>query len=254
MNFGSTTQLPVTGQAVFVTQLLDADGLPVLDVNGRQIYVENLGAKGGQMITFSVAGGKVAITPYLDAGGYPVSVASLAGTDDGHGEPLFVVGRNIDINGSGVIASNAKLLATGNINGLIFARNNLDINSQSSVNVTALARGSVSVSGQSVSGSITGVGGVSASGDSITANLVSANVTGATSGQSGLGQGGAANGASQGLANSQSSQVAATTDQSNDEDEKKKGKKIALAQKVSRVTVILPQKKVSETKTPTPGT
>ncbi len=66
----------------FVTQLLDADGLPVLDVNGRQIYVENLGAKGGQMITFSVAGGKVAITPYLDAGGYPVSVASLAGTDD----------------------------------------------------------------------------------------------------------------------------------------------------------------------------
>ncbi len=81
------------------------------------------------------------------------------------------------------------------------------------MNVTALARGSVSVSGQSVSGTITGVGGVSASGDSITANLVSANVTGATSGQSGLGQGGAANGASQGLANSQSTQAAAATDQ-----------------------------------------
>jgi hypothetical protein len=120
--------------------------------------------------------------------------------------------------------------------------------------VTALAIGNVSVSGQSVSGSITGVGGVSASGDAITANLVSDNVSGATSGQSGLGQGGAANGASQGLANTQSSQVAAATGQNDDDDKKKKGKQIALVQKVSRVTVILPTKKVSETKTPTPGT
>jgi filamentous hemagglutinin family protein len=184
--------------------------------------------------------------------GNPVTAADLA-----DGTPALVsAGRNINVSGSGIIAGNANLDASGNINGLIFARNNLNINAQQNINVTALGLGNVNVSssGGTISGTLIGVNGVNASGSSVDASLISANVTGATSGQSGLGQGAAANATSQGLANNESTQAAAASDQGADEEKKKKGKEIALAQKVSRVTVILPPKKVSETKTSTPGT
>ena len=92
-------------------------------------------------------------------------------------------GKDINVSGSGLIASNAKLDASGDVNGLIFARNNIDITAQQNVNVTALGVGNVTVnSGGTISGTIIGVGGVSASGSSIDASLISANVTGATSG------------------------------------------------------------------------
>ncbi|HXR05544.1 MAG TPA: filamentous hemagglutinin N-terminal domain-containing protein [Verrucomicrobiae bacterium] len=152
---------------------------------------------------------------------------------------LHSTGHDINANGSGVIASNAKLEASGNINGLIFARDNLDINAQNNVNVTALAIGNANVSGQQVIGTITGVGGVSVSGDSISASLISANVSGATSGQSGLGQGTAANATAAAASSSGANQTVASTDQGNNDDQKKK-KEVALAQKVSRVTVVLP--------------
>lgn len=248
VTFGSTSQLPVAGQPVLITQLLDAGGVPVLDANGHQVYVENLGAKGGQLVTFSVAGGKITINPYLDVGGNPVNVVSLTGTQDAQGNPLFVYGRNIDVKGSGLIASNVKLLATGDINGLIFARDNLDINAQHTVDITALAGGSANISGQQVIGTISAVTGENVSGDSVTADLISANVSGATSGQSGLGQGAAASSASQGLANNASTQAVADAD-STDDDKKKKGQGAALVQKTSRVTVILPPKNLSETQT-----
>ena len=44
-------------------------------------------------------------------------------------------------------------------------------------------------------------------------------------------------------------ELPASSDQSADDEKKKKGKQVALAQKVSRVTVILPPKKVSGTQT-----
>jgi hypothetical protein len=87
----------------------------------------------------------------------------------------------------------------------------------------------------------------------VDASLISANVSGATSGQSGLGQGNAAGATSQGLANNESTQLAAASGQ-DDEKKKKKGEEIALARKVSRVTVILPPKNTSEARTPNPGT
>jgi filamentous hemagglutinin family protein len=155
-------------------------------------------------------------------------------------------GRDINVGGSGLIASNAKLDASGNINGLIFARNNIDITAQQNVNVTALGVGQVTVnSGGTISGLIIGVGGVSASGSSIDASLVSANVTGVTSGQSGLGQGTAANSTSQSMESEDSTTTTASSD--DQDDEKKKGKKIALAQKTGRVTVILPSKNQTKT-------
>jgi len=156
-------------------------------------------------------------------------------------------GKDINVSGSGLIASNAKLDASGDINGLIFARNNIDITAQQNVNVTALGVGTVTVnSGGTISGTIIGVGGVSASGGSIDASLISANVTGATSGQSGLGQGTAANSTSQSMQSDDSTKVAASSD-NEDADQKKKGKQIALAQKSGRVTVILPSKNQPKT-------
>jgi filamentous hemagglutinin family protein len=249
VTFGSTSQLTIASGPVSVTQLLDAGGVPVLDANGNQVYVENFGAKGGQLVTVSVTGGTTTLNKYLDGGGDTVNVVvNPDGATDAQGNPIFVMGRNIDINGSGLVASNAKLDASGNINGLIFARNNIDINAQQNINVTALGQGNVNVSSSSgtISGTIIGVGGVSASGSSIEAALISANVSGATSGQSGLGEGIAANAASQGMTAENSAAPAGngdTTTSDNDE-KKKKGKEIALAQKTGRVTVILPPRNV----------
>ena len=174
-----------------------------------------------------------------DSTGNPVNAADMA-----DGTPVLVsANRDINAYGSGIIASNARLDASGNVNGLVFARNNIDINAQQNVNVTALGGQNVNVSSASgtISGTLIGVGGVNASGSSIDASLVSANVTGATSGQSGLGQGTAANATAQAASSNGADQAVASSDQS-DEDNKKKKKEVALAQKVGRVTVILPAK------------
>ncbi len=180
-----------------------------------------------------------------DGAGDPVDAGHMDGAS-----PVFVsADRDINANGSGIIASNAKLDASGNINGLIFARNNIDIVAQQNVNVTALGEGTVSVgAGGSVSGTVIGVGGVSASGSSIDASLVSANVSGSTSGQSGLGGGGAANATSTAASASDDVAKAAKKSEDTGEDDpaKKKGKGPVLAQKISRVTVLLPPKKISE--------
>ena len=149
-------------------------------------------------------------------------------------------GRNIDASGSGVIAQNAVLKASGKIDGVIFARGNIDLAAVGNVNVTALAQGNVNVnSGGTISGTIIGVGGINASGSSIEANLESnAGVTGDTSGAKGFAQGTTANSASVAASNEGSE---TTTKKSDDEDPLKKKKGIALAQKVSRVTVLLPK-------------
>ncbi len=234
---------PITNP-ISVTQLLDAGGVPALDAAGNQIYVENLGPHGGPLITYSLVGGEIVVNQYLDPAGYQVSVASLAGTSDAQGNPILVYGRNINASGSGIVTSNAELDATGNILGLIFARNNININAQQTVDVTALGIGSVNVSGQQVMGTLIGVGGISVSGDSISASLISANVSGTTSGQSGLGQGTAADATSQAVSTDDANKAVASSDQSEDDDKKKK-KEVALAQKVGRVTVILPAKSSS---------
>ena len=176
------------------------------------------------------------------------SVTLLAGYELQNGQPVQTsLNRNIDVTGSGVIAENAKLKATGNIAGVVFANNNIDISAQQNVSVTALAQGSVSASaGGTVSGTLVGVGGVSASGSSIDANLESNNaISGDTTGSKGFAQGTAANSTS--LAASADDSTPATKSDDTDDELKKKGKGINLAQKVSRVTVILPvTKRLSE--------
>ena len=173
-----------------------------------------------------------------DSLGNPVNAGDMA-----DGTPVLVsADRDINVNGSGIIASNAKLDASGNINGFIFARNNIDIIAQQNISVAALGGGNVNVNSAHgiIDGPIIGVISVNVSGNS-TADLISANVSGATSGQSGLGQGTAANATASAASSSGANQAFASTDQT-DGDDKKKKKEVALAQKVSRVTVILPGK------------
>jgi filamentous hemagglutinin family protein len=176
------------------------------------------------------------------------TVTLLAGyeLDKITGLPVFKSSdRDIDVSGFGVIAQNASLKATGSINGLIFAKGNSDVVAQQNVNVTVLAEGTANVSaGGTVSGTIIGVGGVSASGSSIDASLLSNNsISGQTSGQSGMTQGTAANATSAAASNENASQTATTTSDANDNEPKGDKQPITLAQRVGRVTVLLPGKK-----------
>jgi hypothetical protein len=245
--------LDKAGHPIILTQLLDAGGAPVLDAAGQQLYVEETYKKpvgfGGSVETYSLDGSKPSVNPFHDANGDPVAVVALPNTSDSLGNAILVYGRNINVNGSGIIASNAKLLATGDINGLIFARNNLDLDAQHTVDVTALALGTATVSGQQVEGTIVGVGGVNVSGDSITAALISDHVTGDTSGQSGLGQGTAANATAQAVSSDDSTKTALADTTATDDDMKKKGKAVATVQKTGRVTVLLPPKHLSQNQT-----
>lgn len=176
-------------------------------------------------------------------------ISALTGNGSGFGGFSFATqvstGKDINALGSGIIASNARLGASGNINGFIFARNNIDITAQQSVNVTALGVGNVSVAGTSISGNITGVGSVSVSGSSIDASLQSANVSGGTSGSSGLGNANAAGNAVAGAtANSDTTAKQMASDNPEDSDEKKKrgsGGQSGIVRRTGRVTVILPK-------------
>lgn len=176
-------------------------------------------------------------------------VAALTGNGNGLAGFSYAtqvsIGQDIDANGSGIIASNARLGASGSINGLIFARNNIDINAQQNVNVTALGVGNVNVAGTSISGTIIGVGSVSVSGGSIDASLQSANVSGGTSGSSGLGNANVAGNAAAGAAaNSDNAVKQVASDNSDDSDEKKKrgsGGQSGIVRRTGRVTVILPK-------------
>lgn len=174
------------------------------------------------------------------------TVTLRAGTKDAEGNVIHV--GSIDATGSGVIGSTVKLEATGNITGVVVARENIDVTAQQSVNVTALAQGSVNVSaGGTISGTIVGIGSVNASGASVDAALLSQNVTASgdvsSSSQVGFSQGSAANAASQSLQADDQGRAVASTSTEQDADELKRGKRELplLSRSVGRVTVILPK-------------
>jgi filamentous hemagglutinin family protein len=247
VSLGSTIQLIPAGadSPVSLTQILDANGNPLMDTSGNSLYVKTSDAS-RQIVEF--VGNK--IQSYLDATGNNVNIVEPVDANnlpvrDSHGNAILVIGRNIDISGSGVIAQNAALKATGSIYGLIFARGNIDVNAQQNVNVTALAQGTADVSGSSLGNStIIGFGGITASGDSSGASLMSNNqISGGTSGQTGFAQGTAANAASAAASSNDSSQTAENSTTTDSTDDLNKNKKpITLAQKVGRVTVLLPTK------------
>jgi len=246
VTLGSTIQVQPADSSlpVSLTQVLDASGNPLLDTSSGHLLYVGTSDPSRQLVEF-VDG---SIQPYNNDVGETVNVAKpkdAAGNtfDDAQGNPILVLGRNIDATGSGIIGSNVKLAATGNIKGLVFGQTGVAITAQQNIDVTALSSGNVSVNSAngSISGNIVG-SSVSASGDSIDATVLSQNAS--VNGQSGgdtFAQGTAANATAQAASSDDSNKAAASSDQSDDDDKKKK-KDVALAQKTGRVTVILPGK------------
>lgn len=189
------------------------------------------------------AGGVVQV-PLNGVGASAGTVTLRAGTRDAAGNVVFA--GNIDASGSGVIGSTVKLEASGSIQGLVFARESIDLAAVQNVDVTAVAQGNVSVAaGGNVSGTLVGVGSVNASGGgTVDAALLSQNVTtsgDASSAQVGFSQGTAANTATQGTQAEEPDKAAAAA-QDEDEDTKKLAKAAGprLTRTTGRVTVILP--------------
>ena len=154
----------------------------------------------------------------------------------------LVAGKDISAGNSGVIGSNLRITAGGNISGVFVGKNPISIHAGENFTGTVLGPGNVSVSaGGSVSGTIVGGENVSVSGGEITATLVSGSVS--TTGNAS----GATVGIPQSTVSRHEAQVAdnaataATKTDSQLEDNQNK-KPITLAQKVGRVTVLLPTK------------
>ena len=183
------------------------------------------------------------LNPVLDAFGNP----AINAFNRGEGTLTKLAdGENINATGSGIVgAGTANLKASGGIVGNIisFGDVNLDANKNINVNVFGLGTVSVASAGGSVSGTIIGVGGVNASGSSIDASLESnGTISGDTSGNSGFAASASAANVAAGIANDSNAKAAQATSENTDDELNKKKKGITLAQKVSRVTVILPKK------------
>ena len=152
--------------------------------------------------------------------------------------------QDITANGSGVIGYNISLQAGGNIKGLVIGRQSVAIDSQQNVSVTAFSGGNVDISaGGNISGTVIGGGSVNVSGDSISASLISQNVSASgdtSSATEGIPQ---SNVTQNNAQNADNAETATSKNDNDDADALKKRKPIALAQKVGRVTVVLPVKK-----------
>jgi filamentous hemagglutinin family protein len=153
----------------------------------------------------------------------------------------LTAGQNINASGSGVIGSNIRLKAGGDITGLVVGTESVNINSQQNVAVTAISSGLVDISASgTVTGTVIGGSGVNVSGESITAALESTSVT--TTGNSS----GATTGVPQSNVAHDNAPVMEDTStnvtrfaQESIEDNKK-DKPIMLTQRTGRVTLILP--------------
>ncbi len=156
----------------------------------------------------------------------------------------ITAGDDINAEGSGIIGANIELKAGGDINGVVIGSQSIDINSAQNVDVTAISSGNVDINASGdVSGTIVSGGNLDVSGSMIDASLIAENVSanGDTAGASmGIPQSNVASVNTQTAANADT--VTSQADNSDSDEEKKKRKQPVLAQKVSRVTVILPAK------------
>jgi filamentous hemagglutinin family protein len=168
----------------------------------------------------------------------------------------LTAGHDITATGSGVLGYNIQLKAGGDITGLIFGSQSVKINSQNNVDVTVVSGGNVDINASgAVSGTVISGGNLDVSGGSVTASLIAESVS-ASGDTSGANMGIPQNVAKVNTETADdASTVASKTDDQNDDEIKKKGKGIALAQKTGRVTVVLPSKQQQpKAQTPDPRT
>lgn len=153
----------------------------------------------------------------------------------------LTAGQNINAGNSGVIGSNIKVQAGGNISGIFIGSGGIDINAGNNFSGTVVGSTAVSLSaGGAVSGNVIGGGDVAVSGQTITADIIGSTVA-AAGDTSGATQGFSTASVPQESARVTDLPVPATGGENDDNDKKKKNKPISLAQRISRVTVLLPQ-------------
>jgi hypothetical protein len=235
VTLGSAIQVQPTGSSlpVSLTQVLNASGQPILDGSGHPLYVKTSDAL-RQVVEF-VNG---SLQPYVNADGEPENVAEPKDASgdpflNAQGNPTLILGRNIDTSGSGVIGQNIVEKATGSIRGVIIGSHGVTLDSQAPGPVFVLGR-TINVTGPSDSNSKY-IGPVTGPADISPTDIISPTTSA---------PGTTANATAQ-AASSENSTAAVTSSDQGDDDKKKKKEEVALAQKVSRVTVILPAKSPS---------
>jgi hypothetical protein len=144
-----------------------------------------------------------------------------------------------------LIGGTVNLTAEGDIKGLIISRQNSTIQAAQNFSGTLLSAGTANIAaGGTISGTVIGVTGVSASGATVDATLLSQNVSvGGGQSQSTLGTSAGATATSQAAAQQANAEAQQQVLADNTkEDDKKKGKGgPTLTRRVGRVTVILPK-------------
>jgi filamentous hemagglutinin family protein len=176
------------------------------------------------------------------------TITLAAGTPSSSGSPAYA--GNVDLGSGGIIGGTINITAQGSISGLIVSRQGANINAAQSFGGTLLSGGNANVTATAgtVSGTVIGIGGVTASGGAgVTASVLGQNVSiGGEAAQSTLGTTAAATSTSQAAAlqaNTDTQQQLAkdTTTQEEDDSKKKRSKGPVLTRRVGRVTVILPK-------------
>ena len=153
-------------------------------------------------------------------------------------------GGDINAGGSGIIGSNIRLDAVGDIRGVVIGSQNVAINSQHNVNVSAFAGAGISISAVgNIGGTVVSGGNVSVSADAISASLISKSVSSSGDSSSaaiGLPQSNIAK--TDVKVTEDASEITAKTSQEETDDElkKKRTQSPRLARTSGRVTVILP--------------
>jgi len=222
---------PTTGQLIAIPTDIPLSGILATTVFGSDAALGN--------ITINTPNGSV----NSSLGGVLQIAFNNANTADNFIN--VTAGKDINATGSGIIGENVHLQAGGNINGVVVGSQSVAVNSQQNVDVTAVSGGNVNISASgSVSGTVIGGGDVSVSGSSIDAAVRGGFVS--TSGDtSGANLGVPSAGPSQNVQVADNANTVASKTDGNDDDELKKKKGIELARKVSRVTVLLPEKKLN---------
>ena len=220
---------PVTQQLITIPATMPGSGILATTIAGFHAPIGN--------ITVATPEGSI----NASLGG--IMQIAFNGADSHNAFIDLIAGHDINASGSGIIGSNIKLKADGDITGVIVGSGTVDISSQHNVDVTAFGGGGISVTAVGdVSGTIVSPV-VSVSGDSINASLIGGNVSasGDTSGaEVGVPQSNVAK--EDARTTDDASTTVAKSDDSDDDEKKKKNQTVALAQKTSRVTVMLPQK------------
>jgi len=221
---------PTTGQLITIPATIPGSGILATTLAGSDAQLGNITVNAPEGSINASLGGIIQL--------------AFNGANSRNNYIDLTAGQNINATGSGVIGSNIRLNAGGNITGVVVGSQSVNIVSQQNVAVTVFSSGNVGITASgTVSGSVIGGGSVNVSGDSITASLVSSSVT--TSGD--------ATGATTGVPQSNvahdnapvmedtATNVTRLAQQAIGDD--KKEKPIALSQKTGRVTVILPGQK-----------